>query len=284
MTKAYLNGRLVKLDDARVSVLDRGFIFADGVYEVIRFYGRQPYKLEEHLKRLEASAAAIEIRLNMGLDELNRISRLLVEESGLPEGIICIQITRGVAPRLHVFPDSAEPTVLVFTQAAQSPPRELVQNGAAAITVSDNRGGLCQVKTIGLLPNVLAKEKARRADAQEAIFVRQGLVTEGSSSNVFAVKEGALYTHPVANILPGITRSVVLNLAVAGGLQVREEAMFIDDFRRADEIFLSGTVVEILPVTILDGETVGNGIPGPVFRHLYDAFRREVTAMGATAD
>lgn len=274
---AYVNGKLVNLDEAHVSVQDRGFIFADGIYEVIRVYAGRPFHLDRHLTRLGQSARAIELPLDPEtVSSLEGVARELVAANDLEEGVVYMQVTRGAAPRRHPFPEQIHPTVIAFTQAASAPPESLIQNGIAAITVPDNRGGLCQVKTTALLPNVLAREKARRAGVQEALFVRDGIVTEGSSSNVFAVLKGALFTHPIANILPGITRGLALELAHRLALPVCEEALFLDRFLVAEEIFLSGTTVEILPVTTVDGKMIGTGRPGPVTRRLYDEFQREI--------
>ncbi|HEY8415314.1 MAG TPA: D-amino-acid transaminase [Thermaerobacter sp.] len=272
----YLNGRFVPYAEAVVPVEDRGFLFADAIYEVIRCYNGRPFRLQEHLERLEQSAAALEIPLPHSREEWARIIDELLRRNGVRDGSVYLHVTRGVAPRAHTWSEGLQPTVVAIARSGGGPSPEAVRDGVRAITVSDNRWGLCWVKTTGLLPNVLARQQAARAGAYEAIFVRDGLVTEGTSSNVFVLLEGTLYTHPLANILPGVTRGVVIELAQENGIEVREQAIPATWLERAGEVLLSGTNSEILAVVEIDGRPVGEGRPGPVFSRLLEAFRRRV--------
>lgn len=271
---AYVNGEFVPLERAVVSVEDRGFLFADGIYEVIRVYGGRPFRLEDHLRRLEASARAIELPLPAPVEEIGRLAEEVRTRNDHREAIIYIQVTRGPAPRHHLFPERPRPTLVIWTREIEGPSPEMVDRGVACITVPDTRWALCEVKTVGLLPNVLARQQAARQGAYEAIFVRGGVVTEASSSNVFAVLDGVVYTHPVDNILPGVTRTVALELLAARGIPARQEPVPLERFRRADEIFLTGTTTEICGVTRLDGQPVGDGRVGPITRALQEDFRR----------
>lgn len=271
---AYVNGEFVPLDRAVVSVEDRGFLFADGVYEVIRVYDGKPFRLEDHLRRLQASAEAIELPLPAPVDEIGRLAQEVLARNGHREATIYIQVTRGPAPRNHLFPEHPRPTLVIWSREFHGPAPEMVERGVAAITVPDTRWAYCAVKTVGLLPNVLARQRAHRQGAYEAIFVRDGVVTEATASNVFAVLDGVVYTYPVDNILPGVTRSVVLELLARRGVPVREEGVPLPRFREAAEIFLTGTTTEVCGVVRLDGQPVGDGRVGPVTRQLQEDFRR----------
>lgn len=277
---AYVNGEFVPLDRAVVSVEDRGFLFADGIYEVIRVYDGRPFRLEDHLRRLEASARAIELPLPVPAAEIGRLAEELLARNGHREATIYIQVTRGPAPRHHLFPENPRPTLVIWTREHAGPSRQMVEEGVAAITVPDTRWAYCSVKTVGLLPNVLARQQAHRQGAYEAIFVRDGVVTEATSSNVFAVIGGVVRTFPVENILPGVTRTVVLELLQRRGVPVREEGVPLEEFRRAQEVFLTGTTTEVCGVVRLDGRPVGDGRVGPVTRALQEDFRR-LTRGGA---
>lgn len=272
----YLNGRFVPYDQAVVPVEDRGFLFADAIYEVIRCYNGRPFRLAQHLERLEQSAAALELQLPYGRDQWAAIIQDLLQRNAVRDGSIYIQVTRGAAPRAHTWTDGLIPTVVAIARPGGGPSPEAVHRGVRAITLPDNRWGLCWVKTTGLLPNVLARQQAARAGAYEAILVRDGLVTEGTSSNVFIHMDGVLYTHPLANILPGVTRALLIELAQELGLPVREQALPVSWLHRADEIVLSGTNSEVLAVVQVDQQPVGNGRPGPVFARLRQAYLQRV--------
>ncbi|HEY8450619.1 MAG TPA: aminotransferase class IV, partial [Bacillota bacterium] len=208
----FLNGRFVPYEQAVIPVEDRAFLFADGVYEVIPCYGGRPFRLELHLERLRQSATALEIRLPYPLAEFERIVHELIRLNNLSDASVYLQVSRGVAPRNHLFPEGAQPTVVGIARPFTPPSDEELERGVRAITAPDNRWGICYIKTVGLLPNVLARQAAHRRGADEAILVRDGLVTEGTASNVFCVLDGIVYTHPLANILPGITRTTVLEI------------------------------------------------------------------------
>ena len=274
----YLNGHYLTPEKALVSFQDRGFVFADGIYEVIRCYRGVPFRLEAHLARLAESAAAI-LLPPPPLAELREVCRVLLQRSGLLEASLYLQMTRGAAPRNHLFPAGVSPTLLAAIQPAKPPPPEMRQAGVSAITVPDERWNLCQVKSIGLLANVLAKEKAHRAGAYEAVFVRDDVVTEGSSSNLFAVLGGRLQTHPVGRrILAGVTRTVIIETARAAGLDVLEAPITRDELRRSEEIIISSTIMELLPVVSLDGQKVGTGAPGPRYQTIAVGFAATVAA------
>ncbi|KKM12811.1 hypothetical protein SY88_01665 [Clostridiales bacterium PH28_bin88] len=271
----YLNGEYLGFDEAKVSVEDRGFQFGDGVYEVVRCYGGRPFSLASHLERLYRSATAIDLEIPHSLEELLVLANGVIEKSGLAEGELYMQVSRGASPRQHYFPVGAAPTLVISIRQVRLVPGEYRVKGIGAITVPDDRWGRCHIKSVNLLPNVLAKEKARRSGAQEAVFVRaDGLVSEGSSSNVFAVVAGVLITPPADHhILAGITRGHFLDLARREGVQVREEELPLDTLLRAEEVFITSTVMEMLPIVRLDGRQVGDGIPGPVSDRLYRLYR-----------
>ncbi len=280
-TLVYLNGEFVPYEKALIPVEDRGNLFADGVYEVIRFYGGRPLAMEAHMERLKRSAEAIRLPAP-DIGELTRAGLELVKANGVVDGSLYLQISRGVAPRNHRFPEGVKPTVFMIAREVPRPDPQLVNSGVACITVKDIRWGRCDIKSIGLLPNVLAKQEAYEKGAYEAIFVRDGVVTEGTSSNLFAVRGGRLITHPEGeHILPGITRRIVLHLAEREGVEVELAEMKAEELQDVDELFLSGTIAELMPVTSVDGRPVGSGEVGPITRRLraqYDALVERVRA------
>jgi D-alanine transaminase len=270
---AFLNGRFLPLAEAMVSVEDRGFLFGDGVYEVIRTYGGALFQLDAHLARLDRSAAAIGLAMPHAPGEWPELIREAIRRGGHAESKVYLQVTRGVAPRDHAFPQGVQPTVLLTVRAMWPLTLEVRSQGVRAVTMEDVRWGRCDIKSLNLLPNVLARQRAKEADTFEAIFVKDGLITEGSVSNVMLARNGALMTPPEGpGILSGVTRQVVLDLARKDGLFVRECAVSLDDLRTADEVFLTGTTVEVLSVTSVDGREVGSGRPGPVARRLQERF------------
>ncbi|MFO7246006.1 MAG: D-amino acid aminotransferase [Thermaerobacter sp.] len=270
----YLNGRYVPYSQALIPVEDRAFLFADGIYEVVRCYGGRPFHLDRHYERLCRSARALELPLPLDEAAFAGIVAELLERNNLQEATVYLQVTRGAAPRRHQIPQGLEPNVVAIARPVQSPSEEEVRRGVSVITVPDTRWGLCWIKTVGLLPNVLARRQAEKEGAFDAVFVRDGLVTEATSSNVFCVIDGVVYTHPLANILPGITRAVVLEILAELGIPCREEAVPLEWFREADEIFLTGTVLEVMGVARVDGRTVGEGRSGPLTLRVWEAFRR----------
>ncbi len=274
----FLDGKYMPLGEGRVSVEDRGFQFADGIYEVIRVYGGRPFQLHPHLVRLEHSAEGIELKLPYPPSELESISCQLIERSGLNEGIIYIQVTRGAALRSHAYQEGMIPTTVLYVRETEPLPGEYFREGVKLVTVTDVRWGRCDIKSISLLPNILAKQEAKRKGAFEALLVSpRGMVTEGSSTNCFCATGGVLFTHPLGpEILPGVTRAVVIDVAREPGIEVKEEPVHIDRVLAADEVFLTGTTSEVMPCVSIDDKMVGDGKPGPVTRRLQQSYRRLV--------
>ena len=270
--QVYLNGEYVDYADAKVSVEDRGFQFADGIYEVIQVVDGQLFAMDPHLDRLAEGAEIMQIPVPISQDEFWRVARRLIQVNGVDEGCIYIQLTRGAAPRIHSFPDEIEPTLVVMARNLRVVTPGAKKRGGKIITAPDNRWGLCYVKTVGLVPNIMVRQKAKEAGAIEAVMVRDGLVTEGSHSNLFIVKDGEIWTHPLANILPGITRELAIEVARKEGLTVHEKAFSLDFMLEADEVFLTGTLTGVMPVVAVDDVTVGDGTPGPVTQQVSDAY------------
>jgi len=280
----YLNGAIVEEREALVSVNDRGFVFADGIYEVIRVFGGRPFEMERHIERLERSAAALRLTLDPSAEEIARIADDLLRREEADEAQIYIQVTRGVAPRGHAVPGGIRPTTLVAIRPALAPAPELLKSGGAAITVPDDRWARCDVKAIGLTANILARTQAVQAGAYEAIFVRDGYVTDAASCNVFAIFGTTLMTAPCTNyILWGITREVVLELAREDGIDTLEATFRAEQLREADEVFVTGTSSGIVPIVTLDGAVVGNGRVGPVTRRLMELHELRTRGEGVLA-
>ena len=273
----YLNGEWIPRAEARVSVDDRGFLFGDGVYEVTRAIGGVLLEAEAHLERLRSGLAGLEFAEDaICVDALRAVSAELLEANGLTAGhaTVYLQVTRGSAPRTHHFPAAGTPPTVYLSASRFIPHAELHERGAAAITHPDLRWARCDLKTVNLLPNVLAKQHAVAAGANEAILVRHGAVTEGSHSNVFGVLNGELRTYPrCRQILPGITRDVVLRLAAGLGVPVSETPVRVDELPRLEELFITGTTTDVMPIVRLDGHPVGDGAPGPITRRLQEAYR-----------
>ena len=273
---AFVNGRFLPLAGASVSIEDRGFQFGDGVYEVIRTYRGRPFMLHAHLARLNRSAEAIGLRQPYSLERWTGYMEEGVRLTAFTESKIYVQITRGVAPRDHAYAPQLEPTV-VMTIRELHPLSPAVQTaGVDAITLDDVRWGRCDIKSLNLLPNVLARQQAKEAGAFEAILVKNGEVTEGSVSNVIIVDNRTLMTAPEGpRILSGVTREVVLRLARQEGLEVHEQYPSREKLFGAPEVFLTGTTVEVLPVVRIDGKPIGSGEPGPVTRQLAKRFMQQ---------
>ncbi len=282
----YLNGQYVPATEAKVSVDDRGFLFADGVYEVIRVYDGRPFLAEPHYDRLRRGLAAIRITADP-TDAIRTAAERLIDENDLRSGdaTIYIQVTRGAAPRRHSFPDgNVTPTTFVTVKPFRQHPALYWDDGVSTITTPDTRWSRCDIKSIALLPNVLANQMAKEAGAFEALFVRDGVLIEGSHSNLAGVLNDTVVTYPVCNyILPGITRRFVLDLAQELGLPVREGAILVEELPHVQELFLTGTTTEVMPITKLDGRPVADGKPGPVARRLQKAYRDRVDALRAAA-
>lgn len=271
----YLDGQFVPAEEATVPVDDRGFLFADGVYEVARVYGGRPYLMDAHLQRLADGLAAL--RIDPGdTHAIARAADRLIEENGVDgDGTIYVQVTRGAAPRKHAFPPSGTaPTVYVAVKPYTNHPAAWFDDGVEAITTADNRWARCDIKSISLLPNVLANQAAHAAGAFEALFVRDGVVIEGSHSNLWGVRDGRLITYPACNyILAGITRTRVFELADELAIPAVEGMIYQEELFDMDELFLSGTTTEVLPVVRVDGREIVDGEPGPVTRKLLKAYR-----------
>lgn len=276
---AFVNGKWSSISAAKVSVEDRGFQFGDGVYELIRTYQGEVFHLDEHLSRLEASAKEIEITLPYTGSRLEKIIRLGCRKSGFTDLKIYIQVTRGAAPRLHSFPKKVKPTVVMTFREFEPLPLKLREEGVAIISTPDIRWARCNVKSLNLLPNVMGREQALRAGAFEAIFIRDGKVTEGAGSNLFAVLGKKIITPPAGPyILSGITREVVLRIGKENGLEMVERELKLSQLSSADELFLTGTTVEILPVVRLDGKPIATGRPGEKTKFLYRAFQEQIAS------
>lgn len=276
----FVNGRFHPLEEATVSVEDRGFQFGDGVYEVIRTYRGKPFHLDAHLARLERSARAIELPLPWNIQQWAAYVHDGIVRSGYPESKVYLQLTRGAAPRDHAFPASAKPTAVMTVREMKPMDPAVRASGVAVMTMDDWRWGRCDIKSVNLLPNVMARQKAKQAGVFEAVFIRNGQVTEGAVSNVMVVKAGRVLTAPEGErILSGVTRMLVLELIRKEGLPVEERFVTLDELLRADEIFLTSTTVEVLPVIRVDGQAIGpggSGKPGPVTLKLQAAFQRLV--------
>jgi D-alanine transaminase len=281
----YLNGEFMPLENARVPVLDRGFIFGDGVYEVIPVYSRHPFRLPEHLARFERSHQAIRIPNPLSDVEWTRLTQDLIARNAGDDQSIYLQVTRGVARRDHAFPKDTKPTVFGMSYPLSTPADEVVESGIAAITTVDYRWLKCDVKSTSLLGNCLLRQAAADAGAVEVVMFRDGVLTEGSSSNVFVVKNGVILATPKNNlVLPGITYDVVIELAQANGLPLEVRAISQAEVADADEIWVTSSTKEVLAVTALDGKPVGSGKPGAVFRRmhqLYQDFKRTVMRQAA---
>lgn len=285
LAAAWFNGRLLPLEQVRISPLDRGFLFGDAVYEMVPVYGGRPLRWPQHRERLERSLAAIGIASPCAADEWTRLLEQLVAANGGGDMGVYFQITRGVpANRDHAFPAAAEPTV--FAMCVPLPPRGRAphREGVAAITAEDSRWARCDIKATSLLPNVLARQQAAEAGALETILVRDGQVTEGAAMSVFAVIDGELRTPPNGpQILPGVTRDLVLELAARNGIAHRVAPISIGELRGADEVWLSSSTKEVVPVTQLDGARIGDGRPGKLWRRMDELYAqfRDAEAAGA---
>ncbi len=276
---AYVNGTFLPIDEATISIEDRGFQFADGVYEVVSTYGGRPYAMGAHMERLQRSLH--EIRIEFDVSGLPAVVQQGIERAGFDEALVYLQITRGAAPRHHEFPERPpQPTVVMTVKQLHRPDPTLHERGVSVITTPDLRWKRCDIKSIALLPNILAKQLAHEAGAYEAILVDDGeRVTEGSSTSSFRVTGGVVFTSsPGAHILPSITRGVLIDLIHGLGIKLLEEFSTVEDYRTADEVFLAGTTTEAMPVIRVDDMQIGDGTPGPITRRIREAFVTSVHA------
>ncbi len=268
-TRVYLNGKFIPSESARISVFDRGFVFGDGVYEVIPVYGGRPLRLSHHLQRLDASLAAVRISNPMTAREWEDIFRELAGEHGSVDQSIYLELTRGVAPRDHAFPAGIAATVFAYAQPLSYPDPEHIEAGVRAITVPDIRWSRCDIKAIALLANVLMRQKAIENGCAEAILIRDDRVTEGAASNIFIVSGGVLSTPGKGPyILPGITRDLVIELAHRNNIPCVEREIRRPELFSADEVWLTSSTKEILPIVRIDDRDIGMGRPGPMHSRL----------------
>ena len=276
---AYVNGIIGPLSEAMVSVEDRGYQFGDAVYEVVASYGGKLFCLETHLERLKYSMAALSFP-KLSIDRLREAALTLLKKSEIPRAALYIQISRGVAQRNHAFPPNPVPQVIMTVRSVHEVSGRLKLQGAHVITCLDERWGRCDIKSVQLVANLLIKQKALDAGVDDALFVDEtGVVREGSSSNIFMVSKGMLSTHPLTpRILSGVTRGEILSVCREEGDLVIEGYFNKDDLYAADEAFLTGTITEVLPVTIVDGQPIGTGKPGPVTRRLQAAYHKRIGA------
>ena len=278
----YFNGSFMPLEQAKVPVLDRGFIFGDGVYEVIPVYSRRAFRLREHLARLQHSLDGIQLPNPHTADEWVAILTGLIARNAPQDQYLYLHITRGVAPRDHAFPNPpVTPTVFAMSNPLVHPPAALLQSGVACITAQDNRWLRCDIKAIALLPNVLLRQSAVAAGCAEAILIRDdSFLTEGAASNIFVVRDGVLLAPPKDHLmLPGITYDVLLELAAANGIPHQVRRILKEELFGADELLLTSSTREVLAVTTLDGKAIGDGRPGAMFARMYElyqTFKREV--------
>lgn len=282
---AYVNGRYVQHREATVHIEDRGYQFADGVYEVVAIHRRTFVDEVPHLDRLDRSLSELRIAAPMPRSALRVAMRELVRRNGIAEGIVYMQVTRGVARRDHPFPADSK-TSLVMTASRRRPPDPgILETGVRAVTVPDIRWGRCDIKTVGLLPNVLAKQQARESGAYEAWLVADdGTVTEGSSTNAWILtREGKLVTRPTGNdILSGITRASVLALVRQHGIELVERPFTLDEALTAREAFVTSATSYVTPVVQIDQSVIGNGKPGSMARQLWQNYLEYMEGAGAT--
>ncbi|MFC6332622.1 D-amino-acid transaminase [Paenibacillus septentrionalis] len=270
------NDEILPRDLVHIDIEDRGYQFGDGVYEVIRFYDGKLFHIEEHLNRLLGSLSSIEIALPLPVDVMLSKLQELVETADYKEGKIYLQVTRGVHPRIHSFPEGVPPLLIAYCSEAKRNFEQL-DNGIHAIAVPDDRWLRVNIKSLNLLPNTIAKQKAAERGAVEAIFVRNGIVTECSASNIYGVKDGSIYTHPSNHlILNGITRQVTKKLAKQANIPWIEAEFTLEDLQAMDEVFASNTIIEICPVLSVANVPIKDGKPGTVTRELQKLFSDKI--------
>ncbi|MEH7125506.1 D-amino-acid transaminase [Bacillus sp. JJ1503] len=270
------NERIVQREEVKIDFEDRGYQFGDGVYEVIRVYSGKFFEMDFHLERLKQSAEKIDLAIPYSFIDIKNKLIELIQINNIINGTVYVQVTRGTAPRTHHFPDESTAVLIAYTQESERPINKTT-NGISAILTEDVRWLCCDIKSLNLLPNVLAKQKAKKLKCDEALLHRGEIVSEGSSSNVFIVNGNVISTHPANNlILNGITRKVVFQLARENHIEVREEPFTIDKMLSSDEIFITSTTFEISPVIKINDTKIGNGIPGIVTQTLQKAFDERI--------
>lgn len=276
----YLNGRFQPLAEAKVPVLDRGFVFGDGVYELVPVYSRKPFRLDAHLARLQRSLDGIRLANPHTPAQWRDLVLHLIAQQDFDDQSVYIQVTRGTAPRDHAFPAGVPPTVFMFAQSLVTATRAQKAAGVCAVSAVDYRWLRCDIKSISLVANILLRQQATDAGCAETVMFRDGFLTEGAASNIFVVKGGVLLTPPSSNLmLTGVTHDVVLELAAALAVPTEVRAISEAEVRAADELWMTSSTKEIMPIVMLDGAPVGSGAPGPLagkFDAAYEAFKNEV--------
>ncbi len=274
----YLNGRFVPREEAKISPEDRGFVFADAIYEVVRHNCGRPYRLPEHLERMRDGLDAIRIPADPGF--FPAVASRLIEENQLDgqDVLVYAQVSRGVAPRYHAFPpEGTPPTIFAFARPTDAPPPP---GGGRAILAPDERWARCDIKSVMLLANVLAAQKAREANVIEAILVRDGIAWEGTKANLFAFRDGVVRTAPKGpRILPGVTRGAALEAAARLGIRVEERALSVEELLDSEEVFLASTTLWTYPLVQVDGRPIGDGRPGPVAAKICEALQGEFRGL-----
>jgi len=282
VSDVYLNGDFIPAEQAKVSVFDRGFLLGDGVYEVIPVYAGRCFQLEGHLLRLQASLDGVRMQNPHSEQQWTDLIKELIERCGGGDQSLYLQVTRGVAPRDHIFPENVTPTAFAMSNSLTAVPEKYKTEGGSAITLDDIRWQNCNIKAITLLPNSMLKQQAHEAGAVEALLIRDGYLTEGAASNAYVVINGTIYTAPKdEKVLPGITREVVLKIAQQNNMSLIEQAVTLEQLQQADEIWISSSTKEVLPITRLDNELVADGKLGPVWQKmdtLYQQFKQSGAA------
>lgn len=277
MTYVLFNNQITQRENVKIDIEDRGYNFGDGIYEVIPVYNSKPFASEEHLQRFESSAEKVEIQLPYKKELLQNLLTDLISKNNLVTGILYIQMTRGVFPRAHLYERNAEGLITGFTQKIDFP-IEQKQNGIAVLITEDIRWLRCDIKTINLLGNTMLKRQAADNQCHEAIMHRNNLLTEGSSSNLFIIKSGTLYTHPATNlILNGITRQIVIKLASEANIPIKEQAFTLEQLKAADEVFLTSTTQEVTPIVSIKGDlntTFSIGTVTKTLQQLFEDYRK----------
>jgi len=269
----YFNGRFTTTDERVLGVEDRGFQFGDAVYEVFKFVGKRPMFLAEHYRRLGRGLREIEIRDPWSEAEFTKTMRELLERTAFDDGIVYIQISRGEAERAHFWPEQIEPTVVAYSRAFRFPDAAKKERGIKVITTSDRRWQLCNIKSVNLLGNAIAKKEAQRAGADEAILLADGFVREAASSSFFAVRNGGIVTHPLdEHILPGVVRDRVIGLALGAKIRVDERPLREAELFDLDEAFITSTTQGVMPVSEIDGRVIGNRRRGELTTALQTRF------------
>lgn len=279
MSTIYLNGEFLPRSDARLSIDDRGFIFGDGIYEVTRVVDGALFESNRHMRRLGRGLADMRLSPSETLADIEEISLRLLRENDMTEGecMIYLQITRGAAPRTHYFPPANTPCTVFLAPQRFTVPHDKRATGVSVVTTPDTRWSRCDIKTVNLIPAVLARQYAVDCGVFEAIFVRDSAITEGSHTNFFGVLDGELRTYPASNyILGGVTREVVIEIARETGVPIAERPFHVQDLPRLEEAFLTGTTTDVMPVVQIDGRQVGGGRPGAITMQLYEGLARRL--------